>query len=125
MNPRTRMVRDQIGALLRSSDVAMSTPDIADQMPPIEEIVGCHANRRPHGRGQVKTNHLMEICHGDHHHVVRRPYYTEAYRYLAQMLAAGEVERLKFSGARVVFWRWIGPAPVSVEELEAMFGGAP
>lgn len=112
---------DQIAEILRASPKALATFAVSVECPPLYLTVPCMSEK--HGPGPRQTYFLMEECHGDHHCIVRRPSARETYDLLIKMMNRGDVERLKFSGAKSVYWRWIGADPVDVSELERLYEG--
>lgn len=124
MKPATVALRDQLAAVLRATDGALSTDELAHQMPPISGRRLCH---RWNCDGPPSNPFIItEVCGGDGMHTyTRRMHGPEVYPHLRAMERKGLCSRVHVPDHRPVYWLWTGPVDeVLLHELEAAWAAS-
>lgn len=117
--PKNEAQRDQLLAAIRAADLPLSTDQAAATLPPYTVTHEC--------RGYLcrKTDAMSAVvsisCNGLTHIKTLHRHGTYAYPHLRILEQRGLIVRVRFENDRRVFWQAADAAPVSVDELNAMW----
>lgn len=117
---RSLAAREQIGAVLRDAPTPMTAREIG-QLVGFAFSYPCDTSANP----CLEEQRLLRMVHAEHLNGRDAVFFSSTQGgsitpHLERMAKAGKVARSKVG--RSVVWTWVGPAGVSVAELEAVLG---